>query len=140
MLGLNQSEMSFSMYDGFLKDGVNLELVKLTAFNRTFFILVSVRSQFIYQWVTLLASPLESKNYTYQSKVDNGDSVSSYTQVRSMCEIHEEIIEKQLAFVIGIPVARRLMNQDGIIEFSVKLRSLKDEAKDETDESGIDDD
>ena len=32
------------------------------------------------------------------------------------------------------------MNQDGIIEFSVKLRSLNDEAKNEDDESGIDDD
>ena len=49
-------------------------------------------------------------------------------------------IEKQLAFLVGIPVARRLMNQDEIIEFSVKLRSLKDEAKNEDDESGIDDD
>ena len=57
-----------------------------------------------------------------------------------MIESHEDVIEKENCLVIGFKNTKRfVMKGTNQVDFSVKIRNLKDEAKDDKEESGIDD-
>ena len=116
---------------------------KFTSFNKTFFEVGIIRNNFIYKWIYVLALPDEAKNYYFHAYVKNanGENVLTYYgQVLSMVETHEKVIENQDCFIIGDKFALQYV-KDGTkqVDFSLKIRNLKDEAKDEEDESGIDD-
>ena len=102
-----------------------------------------MRNNFIYKWIYVLAFPEEAKNYYFHAYVKNanGENVLAYyNQVRSMVETHEQVIENQNYFIIGAKQAKRFVKEGtNQVDFSLKIRNLKDEAKDEDDESGIGD-
>jgi len=116
---------------------------KFTAFNKTFFEVGIIRNNFIYKWIYVLALPDEAKNYYFHAymKNANGENVLTYYgQVLSMVETHEEVIENQNCFIIGAKNVKKFVKEGtNQVDFSLKIRNLKDEAKDEEDESGIDD-
>ena len=116
---------------------------KFTAFNKTFFEVGIMRNNFIYKWIYVLALPEEAKNYYFHAYVKNanGENVLTYYgQVRSMVETHEEVIKNQKCFIIGDMNALQFVKEGtNQVDFFLKIRNLKDEAKDEEDESGIDD-
>ena len=116
---------------------------KFTAFNKTFFEVGIIRNNFIYKWIYVLALPDEAKNYYFHAymKNANGENVLAYYgQVRSMVESHEEVIGSQKCFIMGVQNAERFVKEGtNQVDFSLKIRNLKDEAKDEDEESGIDD-
>jgi hypothetical protein len=116
---------------------------KFTSFNKTFFEVGIMRNNFIYKWIYVLALPEEAKNYYFHAYVKNanGENVLAYyNQVRSMVETHEQVIENQNYFIIGAKQAKRFVKEGTKqVDFSLKIRNLKDEAKDEDVESGIDD-
>ena len=63
-----------------------------------------------------------------------------YGQVRSMVETHEKVIEDETCFIMGVKNVKKFVKEGtNQVDFSLKIRNLKDEAKDEEDESGIDD-
>ena len=74
-------------------------------------------------------------------KDNNGENVETYyRQVRSLVESHEDVIEKENCVIIGVKSAKKLIKPGtNQVDFSLKIRSLKEEAKDDSDESGIDD-
>ena len=49
-------------------------------------------------------------------------------------------MDEQKCFVIGKPTFKNFKNDHDIVKYSIELRNLKEEAKDEDEESGIDDD
>ena len=119
---------------------------KITAFNKTFFEVGILRNNLIYKWVYVLALPDEAKNYFFHAYVknSNGENVLTYyDQVRSLVESHEEVIENENCFIIGVKQAKKFVKEDYYsikqVDFSMKIRNIKDEAKDEDEESGIDD-
>ena len=116
---------------------------KFTAFNKTFFEVGILRNNLIYKWVYVLALPDEAKNYFFHAYVknSNGENVLTYyDQVRSLVESHEEVIENENCFIIGVKQAKKFVKEDTKqVDFSMKIRNIKDEAKDEDEESGIDD-
>ena len=71
----------------------------------------------------------------------SGENVESYyRQARSLVESHEQVIEDENCVVMGVKSAKKLFKHGTEqVDFSMKIRNLKDEAKDEDDESGIDD-
>ena len=56
-----------------------------------------------------------------------------------MDEAAEDIIAKQFAFVIGTEVVKEIRNKDNILKIEVTIHDLKEEAKDEDVESGVED-
>ena len=116
---------------------------KFTAFNKTFFEIGIMRNNLIYKWIYVLALPDEAKNYFFHVYVKNciGENVLTYyAQVRSLVESHEEVIENENCFIIGVKQAKKFVKEDTKhVDFSIKIRNIKDEAKDEDEESGIDD-
>ena len=116
---------------------------QFTAFNKTFFDMGIMRNNLIYKWVYVLATPDEAKHFYFHAYVkdNNGENVETYyRQVRSLVESHEDVIEKENCVIIGVKSAKKLIKPEtNQVDFSLKIRSLKEEAKDDSDESGIDD-
>ena len=81
------------------------------------------------------------KRFRFAPSFNNGENVETYyRQVRSLVESHEDVIEKENCVIIGVKSAKKLIKPGtNQVDFSLKIRSLKEEAKDEDDESGIDD-
>ena len=71
---------------------------------------------------------------------DANDKRNFSGKVRSLDETRKEIIDEQYCFVIGKPTCKNFKNEKHVILFEIELRNLKEEAKDEDVESGIDDD
>ena len=114
---------------------------KFTAFNKTFFEVNVLINNTICKWLYVLALPQEAKNFYYHACMKNsmGEVVTTYyEQARSMVFSYKEIIENGHCFLFH---QKRIENMDGTdyVDFSVKIRNLKDEAKDDDEESGIDD-
>ena len=116
---------------------------KFTAFERTFFDVSIIRNNTIYKWIYILALPDVAKNFQAQITVKNamGETIIDYPeQVRSVVECHDSIIENENCFTLSVKKAKRYAMRDtNQVDYAVKIRNLKDEAKDEDEESGIDD-
>ena len=116
---------------------------KFAAFGKTFFDVSIIRNNTIYKWIYVLALPEEAKKFQVHVTVKNsmGETVHDYCeQARSMVEFHDLIIEDENCFMLGIKKAKRYAVKDtNQVDYTVKIRNLKDEAKDEDEESGIDD-
>ena len=116
---------------------------QFTAFNKTFFDMGIMRNNLIYKWVYVLATPDEAKHFYFHAYVkdNNGENVETYyRQVRSLVESHEDVIENGNCAIIVVKSAKKLIKPGtNQVDFSLKIRNLKEEAKDEDDESGIDD-
>ena len=113
------------------------------AFGKTFFDVSNVQNNAIYKWIYVLALPHEAKKFQVHVTIKNamGETVNDYyEQARSMVESHDLIIEDERCFSLGIKKAKRYAMKDtNQVDYTVTIRNLKDEAKDEDEESGIDD-
>ena len=89
-----------------------------------------------------MALPHEAEHFFYHATVKNsaGEKILvSYDQVQSMAYGYEDII-KNLHLKIGYNTAKKLVNEwTNQVDYSVKIRNLKEEAKDDDEESGIED-
>ena len=116
---------------------------QFTAFERTFFDVSFIRNNTIYKWVYILALPDVAKNFQVQITVEDakGRTVIDYTeQVRSVVECHDFIIENEDCFALSVKKAKKYAMRDtNQVDYNIKIRNLKDEAKDDDEESGIDD-
>ena len=115
---------------------------KIIAFNETFFEVGIVRNNFVFRWIYILALPEQAKNYFFHATVQmptTGEPLKYYGQVRSLVESAEEVIANE-AFAFSLTTAKRFAQEENQeLKYSIKIRCLKDEAKDEDVESGIDD-
>ena len=119
----------------------NWKPTKLTAFNQTFFEVGLVKENMMFRWIYVLALPDQAEQYFYDlvMEKDSGEKMRYYGQVRSLVESDKEVMANE-AFIVGMTAVKRFVSEDnGQIKYSVKLRCLKEEAKDEDEESGIDD-
>ena len=101
-----------------------------------------MKNQLIQVWFYILASPHEAKNYVYHAtlKGESEKEISFCCQVRSLNESFKEVIVNQAdTFMVGYKTAMTFRNEKNFLTYHFKLRSLKDEAKDDNEESGISD-
>ena len=91
----------------------------------------------------VLALPDEAKNFQMHITVKNamGETAINYHEkVRSVVECHDFIIENDNCFTPSVKKAKKYAMRDtNQVDYTIKIRNLKDEAKDEDEESGIDD-
>ena len=69
---------------------------------------------------------------------ENGDKFSYNIYVKPLDEAADDIIAKQFAFVIGTEVIKEI-RRDNKVSMEVTIHDLKEEAKDEDVESGVED-
>ena len=69
---------------------------------------------------------------------ENGDKFSYNSYVKPLDEAADDIIAKQFAFVIGTEVIKEI-RRDNKVSMEVTIHDLKEEAKDEDVESGVED-
>ena len=132
-----------SVFDKVIDTSAKWSPKKFTAFGKTFFDVSIIRNKIIYKWIYVLALPDEAKKFQVDVSVKNsmGEIVLDYhEQTRSMVESHDFVIENEKCFMLGIKKAKGYAMKDtNQVDYTVKIRNLKDEAKDEDEESGIDD-
>ena len=112
-------------------------ITQIVAFGKTFFEVGRIQGNLMYRWIYLLGSPDEAKNFFCHITCKNiakGAKIIYFDQVRSVDEDYETIIDNGDAFII-----KRTFNDKEKSEISYELRNMKEEAKDENYESGIDD-
>ena len=89
-----------------------------------------------------MASPLEAKRYAYTLSVTGKDGNKFITfngYAKPLDEGKDEIIENQLVFMIGTEAIKKLRNENQKLAVEVSIRDLKEEAKDDNEESGVED-
>ena len=109
-----------------------------------FFFVGKVTNKIAHFWLYIMASPLQAKNYTYTLSITwaNGSKFSSNfsNNAKVLDEDHEEIIEKQPVFMIGTETIKKIRNENKSFTIEVTIHDLKEEAKDDNEESGVEDD
>ena len=106
-----------------------------------FFLAGKVVNKLAYFWLYSLLSPLETKNYAYTISI-TGKNEAKFTfrdKVKALDEAADDIIDKQYVFVIGTEIIKEIVTVDGKLAIEVTIHDLKEEAKDEDVESGVED-
>ena len=95
----------------------------------------------MYVWVYLLGDPYEAQRFQYHVhlKKEFGKETTFFGKVKSINENYEKILKDENTFVTSTEMIRRYLNDEGRLEYTLKIRNLKEEAKDDNCESGIDD-
>ena len=94
-----------------------------------------------YFWLYVMSSPLQAKNYSYTLSVTgkNGNKFSNFNDyAKPLDEGSEEVIENQLVFMIGTE-AIKTISENNALKIEVTIHDLKEEAKDDDEESGVED-
>ena len=128
----------------FFYDIESLKMNRINAFDQTFLEVNHVQNGFVYRWVVLVGFKEEAEKYCYQATIANltnvNDKITFSGKVRSLDETRKDIIAEQKCFIVGKQTCKNLMDENEEIYYKIELRNLKEEAKDENEESGIDDD
>ena len=95
----------------------------------------------LYFWVYIHGSHYEAKNYKYNLSVEgkNGNKFTYSDNVKPLDEKSDDIIGEPSALMIGIEFARKIRNKNQKWKIEVTIHALKEEAKDEDIESGVED-
>lgn len=95
----------------------------------------------LYFWVYIHGSHYEAKNfeYTLSVKGKNGNKFTYSDNVKALDENPDDIIGDSSALMVGIEVVKKIRNEDLRWSLEVTIRALKEEAKDEDIESGVED-
>jgi len=131
-----------------IKIGSNLENgyigppTKIDAFNRSFFEVGLIKNGFMYRWVYFLGSVEEERNFQYKVilKHGNGKVISTEENVSSLDSCYKTIVENDdKIFSISVKKLKQIMGPNNTLYYTIELRDLKEEAKDDDEESGISD-
>ena len=109
------------------------------------FITSQAKYGIFYQWIHFLGSPTEAEKYTYTLEykdVTNSVMNMTYTgKVVSVDESRKTIQENSNCFSVAYGFFKAyFIDTDRKVKYSLKIRNLKEEAKDENVESEISDD
>ena len=128
------------------KVGVDLKPEKLattriSAFDFTFFEAGAITDQFMFKWIYILGDPEVAKNFCYHVKVSNG--VTEHTSnevVQSVSEHFNDITKSFKAFFLPIVRVKEFLDKNSQMVLEYQIRNMKEDAKDDNEESGISDD
>ena len=109
----------------------------------TFIVVAKIQNDVFYHWIHFLGSPQEAKKFLYTFVYINKTTKASNVYTNQMVSIDETsgaIIENGDCY--GIPrklFLKHFVRENGLFDYSVKIRNLKEEAKDDNVESGVSD-
>ena len=114
---------------------------KCTLNNQTFLFGGKTTDKIVYQWVYILGSPDEAKNFSYTFKLIGRKSENSFKgKVASIDEDFDTLFESGKCFAIPHKaLIAQFVDEDNNYEYSLEIQNLKEEVKDEHCESGISD-
>ena len=109
--------------------------------NQTFLLNEKTIDKLIYKWVYILGSPSEAKHYSYTLKLAGKETEITFKgKVASIDESFDTLFEAGKCFAIPHKaLIAQLVDEDKKYEYSLEIRNLKEEVKDENYESGISD-
>ena len=121
----------------------------ITGKSSTFFNVVWIQNASVRIWFYIFGSPNETQHFRYELKIkkEPGKDLNFFGKVRSINEDYATFLESDDTFEISLGMVkkyRKYMKTVGGVEgdfldYSFSIRNLKEEAKDEDFESGIDD-
>lgn len=117
--------------------------VRMTAYGRDFFEVGHIRNGLFYRWIYAHVTSDEAKHFQFQSvlRTAHGNEIAFTGMVHPLINRAEDIVKcEEDVFVIRLETYAKMINKDGNVNFTITLRNLKDEAKDDDQESGISDD
>ena len=124
----------------FLYDGlVWFPKIIRTSNGLNFFLVGKVINQVANFWLYILSSHIQAKNYAYTLSVTgkNGNKLTYYDHVKTLDKKSCEITDKQLVFMIGIEAIKEMRNEQNLLPVEVAIYDLKEEAKDDDEESVV---
>merc|ERR1712062_814747 len=118
-----------------------LAITRISAFDFTFFEVGTITNQFMFKWIYILGDPDVAKNFYYHVKIKNASGVELIfnDQVRSLSEYYTDITKSFKAFFLPIARVKEFMDDNSQMVFEYQIRNMKEEAKDDNEESGISD-
>ena len=94
-------------------------------------------------WITIVGSEYEAKNYSYTFELYGTNSITRSTitgQVFSIDETSQKIKEENNCFGINFDTFKKhFLTEDNKCTWSLSIKNMKEEVKDENVESGISD-
>ena len=127
----------------FAHGGFSSPLCKLLFDEHIFYVMDWSISGTYYHWVHFVGSPHEAKNYSYTSEFFGNDSFRSHVYTSKVIPIDEtaDSIKKKIdCFVMPFEFMKNhFIDENRKYKFCVKIRNLKQEVKDENEESGVSD-
>ena len=106
-----------------------------------FYLVGKVVSKIMHVWIYIVGSPLEAKNYAYTMSITGEirDKFNYHGFVKPLDDGPDNIIAKQLVFMVGVEAMKELKDENGNLKIDVTINALKEEAKDMDIESGVED-
>ena len=104
------------------------------------FLVGKIINKIAHFWLYAMTSPLQAKHYACTlsiTGVNNKFTFDGYS--KPLDEDPSEIIENQLVFMIGTEAIKKIRNEEKMFEIEVTIQDLKKEAKDDDEESGVED-
>ena len=115
---------------------------KLERSGKTFILAGAIKDKIHYRWVYIMGSPNEAKHFSYTFKYF-GKNSSVFTfegKVAAIDETFDTLMEAGKCFTITQKVfEKQILDEDRKYEYSLQIRNLKEEVKDDNYESGISD-
>merc|ERR1712062_944302 len=119
-----------------------LATTRIAAFDFTFFEVGIIYGHFMFRWIYIFADPDVAKNFHYQVivKINGGEVEMAFNnQVRSLSEHYNDITKSFKAFFMPIAKVKEFLGDDSQMVLEYRIRNMKEEAKDDNQESGISD-
>ena len=116
--------------------------MKLDLNNQIFLWNMKTVDKVVYYWVYILGSPNEAKHFSYTLKLFGPKNTITFEggQVAAIDESFDTLSEAGKCFAIPHKnFVAQVLNEDRKYEYSLQIRNLKEEVKDDNYESGISD-
>ena len=115
--------------------------VKFTLNNQRFLMLEKTQDKVVYKWIYILGSSNEAKHFSYTLKLIGKRSKMSFEgKVAAIDESFDALFVAGKCFAIPRKaLMAHLVDEDNEYEYSLEMKNLKEEVKDENNESGISD-
>ena len=138
-----ENKYTFRLSTKNTKDGSNLEphIFKIGS-EVDFFLVGKIINKIAHFWLYIMASPLQAKHYAYTLSIakENGNKfIKFHDYAKPLDEGRDEVLEKQSVFMIGTKIIKELSNEEKMFEIEVTIQDLKKKAKDDDEESGVED-
>ena len=114
---------------------------KFTSNNRTFLLLGKTEYKVVYRWVSILGSPNEAKHFSYTLKLFGPKTTITFEgSVAAIDESFDTLYAAGKCFATPHKAfIGQLLDEEKKHKYSLEIRNLKEEVKDENYESGISD-
>ena len=104
-----------------------------------FYFSCEVDDEFVCAWIYFLGFKEDAERFTYSLEVNSTRSLKFAGPVKSIFESHDDIIHERDAFMLGLPIAKKISDESGALVFNIEIFDKKADVKDNDDSAMSDD-